>query len=146
MIEKYRGGVVPGWRRNGASTADDDDIAAYRGAMDGFLLHEALRAVFHNVAGANEYVDRQAPWKLAKDAGAAGLLDETLSTLARKLAIQTVLLAPFMPAKAQSVWEQLGAPGDVSAQRLGVLSALDPSGWKVTKGAPLFPRDAPATP
>lgn len=146
MIEKYRGGVVPGWRRNGASAADDDDIAAYRIAMDGFLLHEALRAVFRNVAGANEYVDRQAPWKLAKDAGASDLLDETLSTLARKLAIQTVLLAPFMPAKAQSVWEQLGAPGDVSDQRFGTLDALDPGGWKVTKGAPLFPRDVVATP
>lgn len=146
MIEKYRDGVVPAWRRNEADVADASDISDYREAMDGFLLHEALRAVFHNVAGANEYVDRQAPWKLAKDPAAASALDETLATLARKLAIQTVLLAPFMPEKARAVWEQLGAPGEVATQRFDALSSLDPTGWRVTKGAPLFPREAPATP
>jgi methionyl-tRNA synthetase len=146
MIEKYRAGVVPAWRSNEASAYDDADMAHYVEAMNDFLLHDALKAVLHNVAGANEYVDRQAPWKLAKDPEAAVTLDETLATLARKLAIQTVLLAPFMPAKAQSVWEQLGAPGAVSDQRLGTLVTLDPTGWKVTKGAPLFPRELPATP
>jgi methionyl-tRNA synthetase len=49
-----------------------------------------------------------------------------------------------MPTKAQAVWEQLGAPGAVVDQRLPALETLDPSGWKVTKGAPLFPREAPA--
>jgi methionyl-tRNA synthetase len=144
MIDKYRGGVVPAWQRNDTSADDADDIAAYREAMDGFLLHDALKAVLHNVSRANEYVDRQAPWKLARDPEAAAALDETLATLARKLAIQTVLLAPFMPTKAQAVWEQLGAPGAVADQRLPALESLDPSGWKVTKGAPLFPREAPA--
>jgi methionyl-tRNA synthetase len=144
MIDKYRGGVVPGWRGNDASADDAEDIAAYLEAMDVFLLHDALKAVLHNVSGANEYVDRQAPWKLARDPEAAAALDETLATLARKLAIQTVLLAPIMPTKAQAVWEQLGAPGAVADQRLPALDALDPSGWKVTKGAPLFPREAPA--
>jgi methionyl-tRNA synthetase len=144
MIEKYRAGIVPAWRSNVASTDDDADMAHYVEAMNDFLLHEALKAVLHNVAGANEYVDRQAPWKLAKDPQSAAALDETLATLARKLAIQTVLLAPFMPTKAQSVWEQLGGPGAVSDQRLASLLALDPTGWKVTKGAPLFPRELPA--
>jgi methionyl-tRNA synthetase len=146
MIEKYRAGVVPAWHPNVASTDDDADMAHYVEAMNDFLLHDALKAVLHNVAGANEYVDRQAPWKLAKDPQATAALDETLATLARKLAIQTVLLAPFMPSKAQSVWEQLGGPGAVSDQRLASLVALDPTGWKVTKGAPLFPRDLSATP
>ena len=88
----------------------------------------------------------QAPWKLAKDPASAAALDETLSTLARKLAIQSVLLAPYMPGKAQSVWEQLGAPGKVGAQRLTDLHNVDPGSWKVTKGAPLFPRENPAAP
>jgi methionyl-tRNA synthetase len=96
------------------------------------------------VSRANEYVDRQAPWKLARDPGSAAALDETLATLARKLAKQTVMLAPFMPAKAQAVWEQLGGPGAVHEQRIDRTADIDPSGWKVTKGAPLFPREAPA--
>jgi methionyl-tRNA synthetase len=146
MIEKYRGGIVPAWQRNESSGEDDDDLAAYLQAMDSHLLHEALKAVLHNVAGANEYVDHQAPWKLARDPAQAAALDETLATLARKLAVETVLLAPFMPGKAQAVWEQLGGPGAVEAQRLAGLPSLDPSGWRVTKGPPLFPRELPTAP
>jgi len=144
MIDKYRAGVVPAWRSNDESTMDELDAASYRAAMDEFLLHQALQAVNQGVSRANEYVDRRAPWKLARDPESSAALDETLATLARKLAIQTVLLAPFMPLKAQVVWEQLGGPGVVHEQRLLALEALDPSGWKVTKGAPLFPREAPA--
>ena len=146
MIEKYRGGVVPRWVHNASSDEDRQDIAAYLEAMDDHLLHEALEAVFRNVDSANEYVTLQAPWKLARDPALETALDETLATLARKLAMQTILLAPFMPRKAQSVWEQLGGPGAVEAQRLASLDAVDPSEWKVTKGAPLFPRELPATP
>ena len=40
----------------------------------------------------------------------------------------------------------LGGPGEVSAQRLGALSDVNPGGWKVTKGGPLFPREAPIAP
>ena len=74
MVEKYRAGVVPAWRSNEASA----DRRRGHGALhakrsNDFLLHDALKAVLHNVAGANEYVDRQAPWKLAKDpAGGSG--------------------------------------------------------------------------
>jgi methionyl-tRNA synthetase len=144
MIEKYRDGVVPSLTRNASYDSDSQDIASYLAAMNNRLLHKALDAAFRNVDGANEYVTMQAPWKLAKDPALAAALDETLSTLARKLAIQTVLLAPFMPRKAQSVWEQLGGPGEVSAQRLADSAELDPGGWKMTKGAPLFPREIPA--
>jgi methionyl-tRNA synthetase len=144
MIEKYREGVVPRLERNDSYAEDARDIADYVDAMNEQLLHRGLEAVFRNVNGANEYVTLQAPWKLARDPGSAAVLDETLATLARKLAIQTVLLAPFMPAKAQAVWEQLGGPGAVADQRLATLAQLDPSGWTVTKGAPLFPRETPA--
>jgi methionyl-tRNA synthetase len=143
MIEKYRGGVVPRWTPNAASAGDGQDVAAYHEAMQDHLLHAALQAVFRNVDGANEYVDSQAPWKLARDPQSAAQLDEALATLARKLAIQTVLLAPFMPQKAQSVWEQLGGSGPVRAFKFATLDALNPSGWTVTKAAPLFPREQP---
>jgi methionyl-tRNA synthetase len=144
MIEKYRDGVVPVMQHNDSYLEDARTIAIYVRAMNGHLLHEGLEAVFRNVDDANEYVTLQAPWKLARDPGSAAALDETLATLARKLAIQTVLLAPFMPAKAQAVWEQLGGPGTVADQRVAALERLDPSGWRVTRGAPLFPREAPA--
>jgi len=56
-----------------------------------------------------------------------------------------VLLAPFMPVKAQEVWTQIGGAGLVSDQRFAQLATLDAKGWVVTKGAPLFPKEAPAS-
>jgi methionyl-tRNA synthetase len=143
MVERYRGGVVPPAPRGALDEADGADYAAYHAAMDGsqgYPLHEALRAVWRTVARGNEYVDRQAPWKLAKDPSLAGALDVTLGTLIRQLARQCVALQPFMPGKAQTLWGQLGAPGAVAGQRFAAFDALEPSGWRVTKGEPLFPK------
>ena len=145
MVERYFDGVVP----SGARTQVDDEDAAelrdYHAAMDGtrgFLLHEALRVVWQSVVRGNEYVDRQAPWKLAKDPALRGDLETTLASLIRQLARQAVMLAPFMPDKTQELWRQLGAPGQVSEQRFAALPELDATGWKVAKGDPLFPKEA----
>jgi methionyl-tRNA synthetase len=62
----------------------------------------------------------------------------------RQLARQAVLVAPFMPTKAQELWSQLGAPGTVAEQRFDGLAALDATGWRVAKGESLFPKEKPA--
>jgi methionyl-tRNA synthetase len=146
MVERYRGGVVPAGPQTAVDTADAADIAAYHGALDGtrgFLLHEGLQAVWRMVARGNEYVDRQAPWKQAKDPAQAAALDETLASLVRQLARFAVLLHPYMPEKSAQMWRQVGGPGELGAQRFSNLMSLDPTGWSVTKGEPLFPKDAP---
>ena len=148
MVEKYRGGVVPKGALDEADRNDAADIAAYHAAMDGtrgFLLHEALQRAMACVARGNEYVQSSQPWTLAKgtDDESRRRLDTVLGSLVRQLARQAVLLAPFMPAKAQALWEQLGAPGTVTDQRFAGLPALDTSGWKVNKGEALFPRERP---
>src|SRR5690606_9494623 len=96
------------------------------------------------VARANEYVDRQAPWKLAKDPALRAELETTLASLVRQLARQAVHLSPFMPTKAEELWAMLGAPGRAADVRLEDAARLDGTGWRVTRGAPLFPKDAPA--
>ena len=90
------------------------------------------------VARGNEYVDRRAPWKLAKDPAMAGELDTALGTLVRQIARQCVALYPFMPEKTQVLWEQLGGPGRVGEQRFG---ELEVTGWRVKKGEGLFPKE-----
>ncbi len=107
----------------------------------GFLLHEGLQAVWRMVARGNEYVDRQAPWKQAKDPALASALDETLASLIRQLARFAVLLYPFMPTKAAELWQQVGGPGELGQQRFADLMSLDATGWRVTKGDPLFPKE-----
>ncbi|MEP7345574.1 MAG: class I tRNA ligase family protein, partial [Gemmatimonadaceae bacterium] len=144
MVEKYFGGVVPPAARTSLDEADAADVVAYHAAMDGrngYLLHEGLQAVWRSVARGNEYVDRQAPWKLAKDPAQREALEETMAALVRNLARHAVLLSPFMPEKCQELWQQLGAPGSVLTQRADGITALDGAGWHVSKGASLFPKE-----
>ena len=142
MVERYCDGVVPKGDHNEIDAADAKDLEAYHASIGpkGFLLHEALRAVWLTVARGNEYVDRQAPWKLAKDPANRAALESTLSTLVRQLTRQAFYLYPFMPNKAEELWKSLGAPGSPGEMRFSQLEKLDPTGWKVQKGPSLFPK------
>jgi methionyl-tRNA synthetase len=143
MVEKYFDGVVPEAPRPAEEEADDVDIAAYHAAMhgeQGWLLHDGLTAVYRMTQRANEYTAATAPWSVAKDDTRRGELEVILASLIRRIARQTVLLAPFMPNKTQQVWAQLGAPGNVADQRFDGMTGLNVGGWKVQKGEPLFPR------
>ena len=142
MIEKYRGSVVPTgtcdpslWSMHAA------DLARARAAIDGarrYRPHEAIGALFDAARRTNEYIQRTQPWVMARDEANAGRLNEVLHSLAASLAHFAAWLAPVMPEKMQALWEQLGGPGDVTRVRLD--QPIDVGGWKVTKGAPLFPK------
>jgi methionyl-tRNA synthetase len=145
MVERYFDGVVPDRRDAAVDDHDDAHLARADAAMtgaDGYLLHEALRSVWLTVQQGNEYVDRRAPWKQAKDPAQRGDLEVTLAALVRKLARQAVVLSPFMPEKMGALWRQLGGPGEVGDQRIDRLAALSVGGWRVTRGDPLFPKIA----
>jgi methionyl-tRNA synthetase len=145
MVERYCGGVVPKGERNEIDEADAADLEAYHSSFGpkGLLLHDALRAVWQTVARGNEYVDRQAPWKLAKDPASRGALEATLASLIRQLARQAVYLWPFIPGKADELWSSLGAPGSPSDMKFSGLDGLDPTGWTVAKGLNLVPKAEP---
>jgi methionyl-tRNA synthetase len=142
MVERYRGGVVPSGSPNDIDAADAADYRRYHAAMDGsrgYLLHEALRHVWSTVARGNEYVDRQAPWTVAKQPDSARQLDDILATLIRQLGRQAIHLAPFMPERAQELWRQLGGQDSIHGHRFD--SAIpDSAGQRVVRGAPLFPK------
>jgi methionyl-tRNA synthetase len=55
---------------------------------------------------------------------------------------QCVHIAPFTPERAEELWRRLGAPGSVHEQRFESLASLDPAGWRVAKGDPLYPKEA----
>ena len=147
MIEKYTGGVVPQVEAAELARAAawvDTARTEYASAMDRQLLHEALAAAWRAVARTNEYVDRQAPWKLAKDPARRAELETTLATLAWTLAWLAVLTYPFMPSKAARLWEMLGAAGALESfvWRPGdPPTIISPAGWRVRKGEALFPRE-----
>jgi methionyl-tRNA synthetase len=148
MIEKYNDGVIPAALEGDLDRADLADFADAASAMDGsrgYLLHEGLAAIWRTTARANEFVQSSQPWALAKDPAQRDALLSVLGTLGRSLARQAIAIAPFMPTKAQALWEALGAPGAVHTRLWPTLAPIDAAGWRVTKGAALFPREeAPA--
>jgi methionyl-tRNA synthetase len=143
MIEKYRASVVPTGARGQLDADDAADVAAAIAALDGargFLCHEAIEHVYRITSRANLFIQQSAPWTLAKDPAKAAELDAVLAALARSLARQAVLLAAFMPKKAEALWQQLGGPGTASGVRYDTLTSLEATGWHVTKGEGLFPK------
>ena len=147
MIEKYNDGVIPAAPDGEVDVLDLADLLAAQQAMDGsrgYLLHEGLSLIWKTTARANEFVQSSQPWALAKVPEQRDALLAVLGTLGRSLARQAIAIAPVMPTKAQALWEALGAPGSVHAQRWPTLVRIDATGWRVTKGAALFPREEPA--
>ncbi len=148
MVEKYCDGVVPSAPRVELDRLDAEDIAEYHAALDGtrgYLLHEGLKRVMACVSRGNEFVQASQPWALAKQPERRAELDSVLAAIVRQLARHAIHLAPFMPEKAQELWQQIGGPGSVSEQRFANVASLDVTGWRVAKGASLFPKpQAPA--
>lgn len=149
MIERYAGGVVPRPHPN-RIMAEDRRMAGLvksldrtvGNEMDRFAFHRALREIWTLVDFANRYVERNAPWDLAKDPRKRTRLETVLYQLAETLRVLAVYLFPFMPATAQTMTTGLGwatsleqalKPRDFQWGRLK-------PGQPVRKGEPLFPR------
>jgi methionyl-tRNA synthetase len=122
-------------------------VATVRGHVEACRYHLALEAIWRQILDpANQYAEKQAPWKLVKsdkDAAAKVLFD-----LLDSLRAATVLLKPFLTHSAETVyrsfnfampWESVryedAARPAASREDLRVLAELD--GGKVK---PLFPR------
>ncbi len=91
------------------------------------------------VTRANQYVDKTAPFKLAKDPAQARRLDEVLFNLAETCRILAVLLNPFLPGTAVKIYSQLGLTGSPEQFSESAWGKLSP-GHKIGEPAPLFPR------
>jgi methionyl-tRNA synthetase len=143
MLEKYRGGVVPG---DDTRTSLDETgaavVAKFAAAMDALDLRGAAETTWELVSRANGYIVETAPWALAK-AGRDAELDAVLAALARCLARLAAMITPFMPGKAATLWLHLGAPADVQARAWELASDPAVGGWRASKPEGLFPRPQP---
>jgi len=140
MLAKYRDGVVPA--DTTATSLDRDGtatVAAYGRAMDAFDLRGGAEAAWDLVAKANLYIQQVAPWALAK-AGKEVELDAALGTLARVLHRLAVLSSPFIPGKAQVLWQSLGFPAEELGRAWGGLARPPVAGRATNKPEVLFPK------
>ena len=143
MLARYRDGRVPA----AASATRLDEAGAealrrYAGAMDRHDLRGGAEAVWGLVSEANLYVQQAAPWALAKE-GRERELDEVLASLATCLYRLAVLTAPFVPGKAQTLWQALGQPGDPGIAHWASLEGPPVAGTATRKPEVLFPKPTP---
>jgi len=146
LAEKFRNGRVPAVSQADATEEQALRIAA-AGAMEAmeefasFRTKRALEGVWRLFAATNSFIERTAPWKLAKDEEAADRLDAVLNASLESLRVGAVLISPVMPGAASRLWGKLGLPGSPSDGPLaetGVFGTFPDS--LVSKGEALFPR------
>jgi methionyl-tRNA synthetase len=138
MIHKYREAEVPRAEETDLDRRAGEVLAAYREAMDGYLLHEGITATMELARAANGFIEEQAPWKLAKDESGGAQLDAALGSLARTLGRLALLLSPFTPGKCNELWRALGREDGLPG--LDAFADLDLTGSTVDRQAVLFPK------
>ena len=145
LIARNCGGALPAkGPGGGAVTADDagllDAAAALpgrlRACMDQQTFHEALEEVWKVIRAANGYIDRQAPWVLARtDKERMGTV---MRVLADTLRVVATVLQPFMPESMGRMLDQLGVPP--GARMLADLAMPLPDGMALPPPQGVFPR------
>jgi len=145
MITKYRAGRIPA---PGEAKGDSEvrDLAArliesYRSNFDDYNFSRALENVWELISRVNKYIVENEPWALAEKPAEAKRLDSVLFHSAESLRLIAALVAPVIPKTAQSLWEQLGLDGKVTATPLNELRWSESlAGTTIRAGASLFPR------
>ncbi|MBV9104263.1 MAG: class I tRNA ligase family protein, partial [Candidatus Eremiobacteraeota bacterium] len=140
MLQRYRDGIVPPVA--GASFGERFGDLGERtaGRIVELDFRGALAEIWELVSALNRAIDEQKPWRLYEQ-GAQHELDALLYTLCEGLRWLGHLLAPFIPAKAAEIHQQLGVGDELGrnwneALRWGDLTA----GQQTRGGEPLFPR------
>ncbi len=147
MIDKYFDGVIPAYS---GSTGEYDEILLqvsretvekYEEAMEKMEFSVALTSIWQLVSRTNKYIDETQPWALAKSVERKDELASVMVHLAESLRRTAILLQPFLTVTPTGIFEQLGINDDEYKTWDSLANFGDiPTGAKVTKGNPLFPR------
>jgi methionyl-tRNA synthetase len=138
MLNRYRDGIVPA-RHDELAEETRQFAEETLASLKAHKLQAGLQSIWGLVRRANEYVDKTAPFKLAKDPGQAERLDEVLYNLVEVVRILSVLLWPYIPTSAGRLFGQLGLEGEPDRLAAAEWGGMNP-GHQVGKPAPLFPR------
>ena len=142
MVHKYFGGIVP----NPSHGEFDDELKqtaleaakAVTEKMNEFKTADALEEIISLARRSNKYIDETMPWALAKDESKKERLGGVLYNLLESIRFIGVLLTPFMPATADSIFGQICAETTAwdSLSAFGATAA----GKTIGQGKPLFNR------
>ena len=142
MIGRYRGGRVPAAELDPALVPDFEGVAEEVGGLLARAeLTQALDAAWQRVRRLNRYVEEREPWKAAKDPAREGELDTTLYSLWEGLRLVTVLLTPYLPESAATLFAALGeGEAEQAAAWEHARLGLRGGGAEVSALTPLFPK------
>ncbi len=142
MLAKYRDGVVPSSSAvTSLDTIGNTAVGNYVRAMDALDVRGGVEAAWAIVSAANLYVQQSAPWSLAKS-GKDAELDEVLTALARALCRLAVMASPFIPGKAQALWEDLGFDGKITDTNWKAAESPRVNARQTRRPSILFPKPA----
>ncbi len=99
---------------------------------------EALEATWRLIREANAHLEANEPWKAEPGPAVDAVLGDALEVLR----IVAILAHPAVPRACTEVWRRIGLHGAPADQRLPGAARWGgyPGGFRVEKGAPLFPR------
>jgi methionyl-tRNA synthetase len=102
-------------------------------------FNRALEAIWELILQhCDQYIEKNAPWKLAKKPQDKDKLEKVLFKVAESIAFSIPFLYPFMPNTAFEMARQLGLKPQIVGRRL-VYNEVTP-GTEIAKGKALFPR------
>ncbi len=143
MVEKYFAGTIPAEREASeydANLIDTAKTAAQKAQenLDALNYSVALAEIWKLISATNKYIDETTPWILAKDESNKAKLANVMYNLCECLRITSVLIAPFMPATAPKIREQLGIEKDFVWDE--AFTYGERATYSVVKGEIIFPR------
>ena len=147
MINRYFDGVIPTYSNSTEEfdasllQVNQEVVSSYEEAMEKMEFSVALSSIWQLVSRTNKYIDETQPWNLAKAEETKPKLASVMVHLAESLRRIAVLLQPFLTRTPKEIFKQLGITDEMlktweSLEQFGII----PSGTKVEKGQPIFPR------
>ena len=139
MTKKYFGGIVPA--PNDEDELDRDLKATVSAAvkkseelMRAYRIADAAEEIFSMLRRANKYIDETTPWILAKDEATMPRLATVIYNLLEVIRAAAVMLEPFIPATAESIFSQLATDKQSysTLSEFGALEAGKPLGEAFT--------------
>ena len=152
MAQKYVGGKLQKPEKSDASSphvqplqeAVTHVLQKVRREMDyqesgDINFHQALAAIWEVIGAADKFIDSSAPWKLSKEEKWLEI-NRILYTVVDTLRNLAILVAPFLPASSQKIWEQLGLSEKWEQQTFKNVQWGETPSLHVAEGKPIFPR------
>lgn len=147
MIERFAGGRVPS-HINPADGEMEKQLMQSTGELeaeaDDHVEHlrfsRALESISSIIQLSDQYIDKTAPWTLAKKPENRERLDNALFHIANTLGSLVRFVYPFMPNTAENLAQQLGLEPGYDGKMFKYKDPTLLPGRSIRKSASLFPR------